>query len=284
MLGPDAGVAVGLQLEAHRVAVAALLGAHLAHRAEQVLHVVAVLVGEHVGLRELPARGAELALEHVLEERRVEVDVLVDRAVERPDVGGGVAAAGVDAAGEDRRPRRRVVDAGLRAAGRRPRRTGSSSRPRPGRSRGPGWRPRRSGTGRARCSRCPGAGPVPPPEPPEPPELAVQQEDDHEHDHAADAAADLEAAPAAAHREAAPATAAAAPVLDLAGVQPALGLKRIGPTFRRCVDRSHPASTTGASTNYPGTVEWMRDVHRGLSPDQLHVRPPAPSTSRSPLP
>ena len=32
--------------------------------------------------------------EHVLEERGVEVHVLVDRAVERPDVGGGAAAAG----------------------------------------------------------------------------------------------------------------------------------------------------------------------------------------------
>ena len=97
---PHAGVAVGLQLEAYGVAQRALLGAHLAHGAGEVLDVVAVLVGEHVGLHELTRRPAELALQHVLEERRVEVDALVGRAVERPDLGGGLAAAGVDRARE----------------------------------------------------------------------------------------------------------------------------------------------------------------------------------------
>ena len=96
VLGPHAGVAVGLQLEPDRVAVGALLGADLAHGAEQVLDVVAVLVGEDVGLDEVAALAAELALEHVVEERGVEVDVLVGRAVERPDVGGRLAAAGAD--------------------------------------------------------------------------------------------------------------------------------------------------------------------------------------------
>ena len=76
-LGPHAGVAVGLQLEPYRVALRTLLGLHLAHGAEQVLDVVAVLVGEHVGLDEAAARAAELLLEDVVEERGVEVDGLV---------------------------------------------------------------------------------------------------------------------------------------------------------------------------------------------------------------
>ena len=81
--GPHAGVAVGLELEPDRVAGRALLGADLAHRAEQVLDVVAVLVADDVGLHEVAALAAELALEHLVEERGVEVDRLVGRAVER---------------------------------------------------------------------------------------------------------------------------------------------------------------------------------------------------------
>ena len=67
----------------------------LAARAEQLLHVVADLVRDHVRPREVAAR-LQLAL-HVAVEGEVEVDVLVGRAVERPDGGAGRAAAGVDA-------------------------------------------------------------------------------------------------------------------------------------------------------------------------------------------
>ena len=70
VLGPHAGVAVGLQLEAYGVALRSLLGPDLAHGAEQVLDVVAVLVGEHVGLHEPAVGAAELLLEHLVEERR----------------------------------------------------------------------------------------------------------------------------------------------------------------------------------------------------------------------
>ena len=61
-LGPDAGQAVGHQLDAHGVALGTALGADLAEDAELVLDVVAVLVGDHVADRERPALGAELAL------------------------------------------------------------------------------------------------------------------------------------------------------------------------------------------------------------------------------
>ena len=76
--------------------VAALV---LRQRAEQVLHVVAVLVGDDVRLGEVAARRAELALQHVVEERRVEVDPLVVRAVERALAGGRLAAAAAACAG-----------------------------------------------------------------------------------------------------------------------------------------------------------------------------------------
>ena len=99
--GPHAGVAVGLQLQADGVGVGALLGADPAHGAEQVLDVVAVLVGEHVGAYEGGVLAAEL-LEDGVEEGRVEVDGLVGGAVERPDgARRGAAAAGLDLVGED---------------------------------------------------------------------------------------------------------------------------------------------------------------------------------------
>ena len=61
VLGPDPGVAVGLQFERHRELVLACrvalhLPPHLGLGAEQVLHVVAVLVGQHVRLGELRPR------------------------------------------------------------------------------------------------------------------------------------------------------------------------------------------------------------------------------------
>ena len=80
---PDPGVAVGLQFGAHTGALRALgvlLGA--AEDALQVLHVVAVLVGHHVLLRQRATAGTELVDEH-LEEVGVEVRGLVNGAIER---------------------------------------------------------------------------------------------------------------------------------------------------------------------------------------------------------
>src|SRR3954451_2839192 len=92
---PHPGVAVGLHLEAHRSAGrAGVARLHLLVGAEQVLHVVAVLVGEHIGVDERPALGAELALQ-VVEEGDVDVHELVRGAVERPGAAGRAAALGV---------------------------------------------------------------------------------------------------------------------------------------------------------------------------------------------
>ena len=155
--GPHAGVAVGLELEPDRVAGRAVLGADLAHRAEQVLDVVAELVGEDVRLHEVTALAAELSLEDVLEERRVEVDGLVGRAVERPDVGAGAAAAGRRAAGEGDDLRGLELLAGLLGQHLGPvalQRQRDRLRARSPRSR---WRPHPSGT--ARSGRSSRAGP-----------------------------------------------------------------------------------------------------------------------------
>ena len=92
MIRPDAGVAVGLQFCAHRASLgpAPLLGP--AERAEKILHMVAVLVGNHVGLGERPALGPEARLQ-LSEEAEIDVDLLVGRAVERPHLRARGAAA-----------------------------------------------------------------------------------------------------------------------------------------------------------------------------------------------
>ena len=80
---PHAGEAVGLQLEAHRTARRPLaVLPDLLVEAHDVLHVVAVLVGDHVRLGERAALGAEVRAQ-LVEEAEVEVDRLVGRAVER---------------------------------------------------------------------------------------------------------------------------------------------------------------------------------------------------------
>ena len=95
VMRPHARIAVGLQLEPHRqlvglaLADALLRGLHLLHRAQQVLDVVADLVGDDVGIGEL-ARRLELLRQHPVE-AEVDVDRLVVRAVER--AGGGLAGA-----------------------------------------------------------------------------------------------------------------------------------------------------------------------------------------------
>ena len=82
MGGPHARVAVGLELEAHRAGAWALARLDPAVRAEQVLDVVAVLVGDDVGLGERAALRAE-ALAQLVVEPEIDVHLLVGRAVER---------------------------------------------------------------------------------------------------------------------------------------------------------------------------------------------------------
>src|SRR3954451_11125873 len=95
-LGPDARVAVRLQLQRHGIAVrqrgiALLRGADLGLGAQQRLQVVPVLVGEDVRLRELALR-TELVLQ-LLQEPEVEVDPLVLGAVEGAGRRAGLATA-----------------------------------------------------------------------------------------------------------------------------------------------------------------------------------------------
>ena len=69
----------------------------LGQDAEQVLHVMADLVRDHVGLRELARLAADVAAAEsgrdLIEERGVEIDLLVGRAIERPHGGLRRAAA-----------------------------------------------------------------------------------------------------------------------------------------------------------------------------------------------
>ena len=136
---------------------AALLAAlDLAEDAELVLDVVADLVGDDVGVGEV-ALHAELLL-HLLEERGVEIDLLVERAVERPHRGLGRAAAAAGAAGVEHHARSGGTGARSGSAGspsRRPR-CCRGSRRRSGRSRRSAW----SCAGPASADRpaVPGAG------------------------------------------------------------------------------------------------------------------------------
>src|SRR5450759_2714988 len=91
MMCPDAGETVGLQFDPHLDAVrrhlvagGALLGLRLRQYAEQVLHMVADLVRNHIGLGEFASLAAATAKAHahVAEERSVEINALVGRTIE----------------------------------------------------------------------------------------------------------------------------------------------------------------------------------------------------------
>ena len=114
------------------------LRAHLLHLgadAQQVLHVVAHLVGDHIGLGKFAGR-AQLVLQGFVE-AQVDVDLLVGRAVERPHRAWPGAAGGADrgrgtapawAAGKWPRPWRRPPSRRLRCRPARSRRTSPCGR------------------------------------------------------------------------------------------------------------------------------------------------------------
>src|SRR5690606_2502265 len=122
VVGPDAGEAVGLELEADRQLVVVALAqlaprlVHLLHRAEQVLDMVADLVRDHVGLGEVAA-GAEALAQHLVE-AQVDVHRFVGGAVERPRCGAAHAAGRGGGTGVEHEPWRAVTGAGLREDGR----------------------------------------------------------------------------------------------------------------------------------------------------------------------
>ena len=88
---PHAGQAVGLQLHAHLQSVDLTLvaalqcllleGLHLVCHAEQSLHVMADLVGDHVGLREIAGRMKPVLQLSV--EVEIDVKLVVERTIER---------------------------------------------------------------------------------------------------------------------------------------------------------------------------------------------------------
>src|SRR4051794_18942776 len=88
MEGPDTREAIRHQLDSHRELVALDLAdfllplLHARQDAELVLDVVAHLVRDYVRIGEVAAR-AEPAL-HLLEERQIDVDLLIERTIERP--------------------------------------------------------------------------------------------------------------------------------------------------------------------------------------------------------
>ena len=115
MVRPDAGVAVGLQLHHHlQLVLLDLIGArprlaHLLRDAGDGLDVVADLMRDDVGLREV-ARRLELRLE-LVPEGQVDVDLLVAGAVERAGARVGAAAGGDHLAAEKFEDRRFVLRA-----------------------------------------------------------------------------------------------------------------------------------------------------------------------------
>lgn len=102
---PDAGIVVGLQLDADggAVLVVLVLAGHLAmglvEGAEEMLHMMAHLVGDDIGAGEVAA-GSDGAA-HLVEEVEVEVYLLVGRAVEGACRRGGAAAGALYATMEE---------------------------------------------------------------------------------------------------------------------------------------------------------------------------------------
>ena len=100
---PDAGVKVRLKLntDAHAVGIGLAHAGHLAvrlvQRAQQVLHVVAHLMRNHIGVGKV-AIGPELLL-HAGEEGEVDIEFFVGRAVERPHGGLALPAGSAGGAG-----------------------------------------------------------------------------------------------------------------------------------------------------------------------------------------
>jgi hypothetical protein len=89
-----------------------LRGTDLLGSADQGLHVVADLVRDHVGLREVAGRAE--ALRQVIEEGRVEVHPLIERTVERTHGGLAHAAGGFDRPAEQHELRLDVLQAVFR--------------------------------------------------------------------------------------------------------------------------------------------------------------------------
>src|SRR5262252_3964708 len=112
---PDAGEAIGLELDTHRDLVRCLTSRLQPAGPDQVLNVVTHLVCDHVCLGKVAGRAQALRQNAV--KARVDVEFLIRRAIEWPGGGGCLAAASRYAVGKyDERGR--PVDARRTAVGR----------------------------------------------------------------------------------------------------------------------------------------------------------------------
>src|SRR5439155_355597 len=101
---PYAGKAIRLKLDAHGLTVGSGARALVLKEPELVLNVMAVLVRDHVALRERPALRAELRHE-VVEEADVEIDLPIVRAIKRTHRLGRRPAGRRSGVAEQDRPR-----------------------------------------------------------------------------------------------------------------------------------------------------------------------------------
>ena len=104
MMSPYAGIIIGLKLKSHTNLVGLRLAESrhtlvgIGESAEQILHMVAHLMGYDIGIGKVSV-GTESAA-HFGEKRQVYIQALVGRTIERTGLGSGVAAAAVDRTGE----------------------------------------------------------------------------------------------------------------------------------------------------------------------------------------
>jgi hypothetical protein len=98
-VAPHSSEAVRLQLKADRqrpslTGMSLLQGPHVPLGPKQVLHMVTVLVGDHVGLRKISALRMK-ALLQLAEETQIQVHLLIRRTIERARLGASGSAATV---------------------------------------------------------------------------------------------------------------------------------------------------------------------------------------------
>ena len=105
VVAPDAGETIGLQFHSHRQGIPlsfrglALEARHLLCNAHEILHVMAHLMGDHIGLGEVAWRTKSLG--HFVEEGEVEIDFVIPGAVEGTDCGRRGPASRLDCACEE---------------------------------------------------------------------------------------------------------------------------------------------------------------------------------------
>src|SRR5687767_9513003 len=101
MLCPYPSEAVRLQFGAYRGALRSRVVFVQGQGANLILHMMAVLMSQHVRLGKRTSLGTKPGAQ-LLEEAKINIDSAVLRAIERPHLRGGTAAAGIGVVGEER--------------------------------------------------------------------------------------------------------------------------------------------------------------------------------------